>query len=109
MNETSTATVIAGCNHHLSFRNVRSFICARAEEKTPVALPVFKTGALGRYASPPWENLPSPRYVLKIRLLLLALFWLIQVRKCWFEIEAESNRDNMDHNNCSNADHNSCI
>ena len=22
-------------------------------------LPVFKTGALGRYASPPWANLPS--------------------------------------------------
>jgi len=21
-------------------------------------LPVFKTGALGRYASPPWANLP---------------------------------------------------
>jgi hypothetical protein len=22
-------------------------------------LPVFKTGALGRYASPPWERLPE--------------------------------------------------
>jgi len=22
-------------------------------------LPVFKTGALGRYASPPWTNLPA--------------------------------------------------
>jgi hypothetical protein len=24
-------------------------------------LPVFKTGALGRYASPPWERLPEKR------------------------------------------------
>ena len=25
-------------------------------------LPVFKTGALGRYASPPWERLPEFEY-----------------------------------------------
>jgi hypothetical protein len=34
-------------------------------------LPVFKTGALGHYASPPWENLPSPAGVYQISLLLL--------------------------------------
>lgn len=29
-------------------------------------LPVFKTGALGHYASPPWENLPSRAGVYQI-------------------------------------------
>jgi hypothetical protein len=28
-------------------------------EPTNFRLPVFKTGALGRYASPPWERLPE--------------------------------------------------
>jgi len=28
-------------------------------------LPVFKTGALGRYASPPWERLPEIGYLEK--------------------------------------------
>jgi hypothetical protein len=37
MNEIKTATVINGCNHHLSVRSVRSLIAARVEEKTPVA------------------------------------------------------------------------
>ncbi len=37
MNETSTATVIAGCNHQRSFRSVRSLIDALVLEKTPLA------------------------------------------------------------------------
>ena len=31
-------------------------------------LPVFKTGALGRYASPPWANLPCQAARLKTEL-----------------------------------------
>jgi hypothetical protein len=34
--ETKTATVIAGCIHQRSLRNVRSAITAREFEKTPV-------------------------------------------------------------------------
>ncbi len=30
-------------------------------------MPVFKTGALGRYASPPWANLPLYGGLFKIR------------------------------------------
>jgi hypothetical protein len=32
-------------------------------------LPVFKTGALGRYASPPWANLPA--WAIKVQLDLM--------------------------------------
>jgi hypothetical protein len=33
-------------------------------------MPVFKTGALGRYASPPWERLPDFRASEKSKLCL---------------------------------------
>ena len=33
-------------------------------------MPVFKTGALGRYASPPWERLPDFRAGEKSKLCL---------------------------------------
>lgn len=32
-------------------------------------LPVFKTGALGHYASPPWENLPLTEAPIQINYL----------------------------------------
>ena len=42
-------------------------------------LPVFKTGALGHYASPPWENLP-----------LLGGVFKIQTWQRWFEMNSEA-------------------
>jgi hypothetical protein len=42
-----TANVIAGCNHHLSVRSVRSFILARVGEKTPdISYPFYPCAGL---------------------------------------------------------------
>lgn len=58
-------------------------------------LPVFKTGALGRYASPPWGNLPGG-------------FWVIKIQRFdrWLHMELEANREHMDRHDGDHSDHN---
>ncbi len=59
-------------------------------------LPVFKTGALGRYASPPWGNLPVGLWVIKIQRL-----------ESWLHMEFEANREHMDRDDGDYRDYNS--
>ncbi len=61
-------------------------------------LPVFKTGALGRYASPPWGNLPVG-------------FWVIKIQSLdrWLHVELEANREHVDRDNRDHSDHNGQI
>ena len=56
-------------------------------------LPVFKTGALGRYASPPWGNLPARGRVIKIKSLDSRL-----------HMEFEPNREHMDRDDGDHRD-----
>ena len=57
-------------------------------------LPVFKTGALGRYASPPWGNLPVALRVIKIKGLQRGL-----------HMQFEPDRKHMDRHDGDHGDH----
>ena len=57
-----SATDLGKEKTHLAKREVGfRFLARRTWDLNPrrFPLPVFKTGALGRYASPPWERLPE--------------------------------------------------
>ena len=55
-------------------------------------LPVFKTGALGRYASPPWGNLPVGTIPIKIAVRTTIGFQRFNSRA---QVKFESNREHV--------------
>ena len=69
-------------------------------------LPVFKTGALGRYASPPWGNLPFRFAPIKITIKAIIE---IQRFDSWAQVEFVTDREHMDYEDRDHRDHNSKI
>ena len=69
-------------------------------------LPVFKTGALGRYASPPWGNLPFRSTPIKITIKAIIE---IQRFDSWAQVEFVTDREHMDYEDRDHRDHNSKI
>ncbi len=69
-------------------------------------LPVFKTGALGRYASPPWGNLPFRSTPIKITIKAIIE---IQRFDSWSQVKFVTDREHMDYEDRDQRDHNSEI
>jgi hypothetical protein len=69
-------------------------------------LPVFKTGALGRYASPPWGNLPFRSTPIKITIKAIIE---IQRFDSWAQVEFVTDREHMDYEDRDHCDYHSEI